>query len=116
MPTASWLSGLLQRAIATVEHDLRILRQDLDREVDEQSGRRGGNKRALAKRIDRLEDALGRLRWDQGQVERGEMRMPRERHGPSWWCWHVVLEAGTLLLGLESLICKDKKRHECVCI
>lgn len=104
--------------------------------MDEESGRQSGNKAdnkirgiitatagvsrpsssnrggALARRISSLEDALGKLRWDQDRAERGDMRMEQERHGPSRWCWHVLLEAGTLLLGLESLICKDKKRHE----
>lgn len=90
---------LLQRAMATVEHDLRILRQDVGRGPDSKAGSKAGSK-ALAKRIGQPEAALGQLRWDQQQQHEGH------RVG-WWWCWHVVLQAGTLLLGPESLVCRQ---------
>lgn len=100
------MGTLLQRAMATVEHDLRILRHDVGRGQDSKAG-----SKALAKRIGQLEAALGQLRWDhqqqQQQQQLGVQAVRRERHRAGWWCWHVVLQAGTLLLGLESLVCRQ---------
>lgn len=92
---------LLGRAVATVEHDLRILRQDIGRGQDSKAG-----SKALAKRIGQLEAALGQPRRDQ------QPQQQHERHRAGWWwCWRVVLQAGTLLLGLESLVCSSAGRR-----
>lgn len=102
---------MLARAIETLEHDLYLLQQHLlSQEQEEQRERKKEGKAALPRRqaltkkeMASLEEMLDELRKERA----GGMQVRRERHGPRW-CWHVILQAGTLVLGLESLICVSR--------